>query len=88
MRLGCGRVLAPPLPFSKLHEHVGEGVGLGEHGDGGLGEDLGACEVDHFRGDVGIGNAGFGVLEVFSLYVDVGHGVFQPVLHGPRWERI
>ena len=62
------------------HEHLRYGVGLREHGNGALGQNLLAYEARHFRRHIGIRNAGFGILQVFGLNGDIRYGVFQSVL--------
>ena len=79
-----GRMPTRPgvLRADELQEHMRESVGLGQHGGGGLSEDLVADEGGHFGGHVHIGDAGLGGEEVLRLYADIGDGVLQPVLHG------
>jgi hypothetical protein len=44
------------LPSQKRKGHVGKGVGLGQHGDGSLCQDLIFDELGHLGGDIDIGH--------------------------------
>ena len=59
---------------------MGITVCLPKHGDSGLGENLVADKVRHFRGHVHIGNAGFGRLQVLGLCGQIGDRVLKAIL--------
>ena len=59
----------------ETERHLGQGVGLAQHGYGGLRQNLIAHEIGHFRGDVNVGNLGFRGLQIFRLHFQVGDGV-------------
>ena len=70
-----------PLSLQELQEHVREGIGLRQHGGGRLGEHLIAHKGGHLRGHVHIRDAGFRRLQALGLHAEVGHRIFQPILH-------
>lgn len=69
----------PSLVFQQSGQHSGQRIGLGEHGRGGLGKNLIAGELSHFRRHVRIGDARFRGLQIFGLDGGGGDGVFQAV---------
>ena len=68
------------LAADELHGHLRQRIGLTEHGHGGLGEYLVPHKFGHFRGHIHVRNARFSGLQVLCLDVQVGDGIFQPVL--------
>ena len=69
---------------NELHGHLRHAVGLRKHGHRGLGENLVADKLGHFRGHVHIGNAGFRSLQVFGLGCKVCNCVFKTILQGAK----
>ena len=59
-------------------------VGLGQHGLGGLHQDVVLGVAHHFLGDVGVADGGLGVLDVLGHHGQVVGGVLQTVLGGAQ----
>ena len=72
----------PLLLLEELQDGLRLGVGLGEHGRGGLHEDLVLHELHHLRGHVRVADQRLRGLQVLRPDRQALHGVLQPVLVG------
>ena len=70
--------------LEELENALGHLVGLGQHGLGGLDEDIVLGVGHHLVGDVGVPDGGLGVLDVLGHNAQVVDGVLQAVLGGAQ----
>ena len=70
--------------LEQLQHALGHLVGLGQHGLGGLDQDVVLGVGHHLVGHVGVADGGLGVLDVLGHDAQVVLGVLQTVLDGAQ----
>ena len=85
---GGGNAISSEMIESRLLEQLenalGHLIGLGQHGLGGLDEDVVLDVGHHLLRHIGVPDAGLGVLDVLLHDGQVVHRVLQAVLHGAQ----